>query len=98
MKKSRLLKAFAVTLCLVLAFAFLTVESYAKTTKGEVDASVKAAKGVLIMPNITKAAFILGAQYGTGALSGSRPGRQGRHAPDLQQSFRGMHGRPRIHC
>jgi lipid-binding SYLF domain-containing protein len=55
-------------------------------TKGEIDASVKAAmarftkdikggteylkaaKGVLVMPNITKAGFIVGGQYGQGAL------------------------------
>ena len=85
MKKSRLLKAFAVTLCLAITLTFLTVESYAKT-KAEVDDSVnaalerfkkevkgapeflEAAKGVLIMPNITKAGFVVGAQYGTGAL------------------------------
>jgi lipid-binding SYLF domain-containing protein len=29
---------------------------------------LKAAKGVLVMPNITKAAYILGGQYGQGAL------------------------------
>ena len=85
MKNNKLLKAFTVALCLVLALAFSSIESFA-TTKSEVDASVKAAldrfkkevkgapeylkaaKGVLIMPNITKAGFIVGAQYGTGAL------------------------------
>ena len=85
MKNNNLLKALTVVLFLVLALAFFTSESFA-TTKGEVDASVKAAldrfkkevkgapeflkaaKGVLVMPNITKAGFIVGAQYGTGAL------------------------------
>jgi lipid-binding SYLF domain-containing protein len=85
MKNNNLLKALTVVLCLVLALAFFTSQSFA-TTKGEVDASVKAAldrfqkevkgapeylkaaKGVLVMPNITKAGFIVGAQYGTGAL------------------------------
>jgi lipid-binding SYLF domain-containing protein len=55
-------------------------------TKGEIEASVKAAKarfvkqvkganeylkiakGVLVMPNVTKAGFVVGAQYGNGAL------------------------------
>jgi len=59
--------------------------SYAKT-KGEINASVKAAmnrfkkqvkggteylkgaKGVLVMPNITKAGFVVGGKYGEGAL------------------------------
>ena len=85
MKNNRLLKALTMVLCLVLALAFFTNESFA-ITKGEVDASVKAAlarfqkevkgapeylkaaKGVVVMPNITKAGFIVGAQYGTGAL------------------------------
>ena len=83
MKNNRLLKALTMVLCLVLALAFFTNESFA-ITKGEVDASVKAAlarfqkevkgapeylkaaKGVVVMPNITKAGFIVGAQYGTG--------------------------------
>jgi lipid-binding SYLF domain-containing protein len=29
---------------------------------------LKAAKGVLVMPNVTKAAFVVGGQYGQGAL------------------------------
>ncbi len=77
----RILTAF-----LVCAFVFSlhTTPSYAKT-KGEINASVKAAmarfenvkgstaflkgaKGVLVMPGITKAGFGIGGEYGQGAL------------------------------
>lgn len=85
MRNNKVVKVFSIALCLVLALACFSTDSFAKT-KGEVDASVKAAldrftkevkgapeylkaaKGVLIMPNITKAGFIVGAQYGMGAL------------------------------
>ncbi len=40
---------------------------FKKEVKGA-DEYLKAAKGVLVMPDITKAAFIVGGQYGTGAL------------------------------
>jgi len=43
------------------------LERFKKEVKGAPE-YLKAAKGVLIMPNITKAGFIVGAQYGTGAL------------------------------
>lgn len=40
---------------------------FKKKVKGA-DEYLRAAKGVLVMPNVTKAAFIVGGQYGTGAL------------------------------
>ncbi len=78
-------RILALVLCFTLVFALFATLSYAKT-KGEINASVKAAmdrfkkevkggteylkaaKGVLVMPNITKAGFIVGGQYGQGAL------------------------------
>jgi lipid-binding SYLF domain-containing protein len=47
------------------ANAALTI--FKKKVKGA-DEYLKIAKGVLVMPDITKAAFIIGGQYGTGAL------------------------------
>ncbi len=44
-----------------------TLSLFKKRVKGA-NAYMKAAKGVLVMPSITKAAFIVGGQYGTGAL------------------------------
>src|SRR5208282_1358720 len=74
------------TVFLVCAFVFSlhATPSYAKT-KGEINASVKAAmerfenvkgstaflkgaRGVLVMPGITKAGFVIGGKYGQGAL------------------------------
>lgn len=72
-------------LCFTFIFSMFATASYAKT-KGEIDASVRAAmarfrkkikggtaylkgaKGVLVMPEIVKAAFLLGGKYGQGAL------------------------------
>ena len=71
--------------CAVAIGIFLSITVQA-ATRGEIDASVKAAKdrfvkdvrgageylkiakGILVMPNITKAGFLVGGQYGTGAL------------------------------
>jgi lipid-binding SYLF domain-containing protein len=44
-----------------------TLDVFKKKVKGA-DEFLKIAKGVLVMPDITKAAFIVGGQYGTGAL------------------------------
>ncbi len=49
------------------ASANATMNLFKKDVKGA-DEYLKVAKGVLIMPDITKAAFIIGGQYGTGAL------------------------------
>ena len=72
-------------ICFTLVFGMMATVSYAKT-KGEINASVKAAmdrfkkdvkganeylkvaKGVLVVPNVTKAGFIVGGQYGQGSL------------------------------
>lgn len=85
MKIHNVCRGFTVILCFAIVFSLLTAESYAKT-KGEINASVKAAmdrfkkhvkggteylkgaKGVLVMPKITKAGFIIGGKYGQGAL------------------------------
>jgi lipid-binding SYLF domain-containing protein len=85
MKTRNVCKILALVLCFSLVFTLFATLSYAKT-KGEINASVKAAmsrfkkevkggteylkaaKGVLVMPNITKAGFIVGGQYGQGAL------------------------------
>jgi len=40
---------------------------FKKDIKGSTE-YMKAAKGVLVMPNVAKAAFIVGRQYGQGAL------------------------------
>jgi lipid-binding SYLF domain-containing protein len=49
------------------ASANAALNLFKKEVKGA-DEYLKAAKGVLVMPDITKAAFIIGGQYGTGAL------------------------------
>ena len=49
------------------ASANATMNRFKKDVKGA-DEYLKVAKGVLIMSDITKAAFIIGGQYGTGAL------------------------------
>lgn len=85
MKTSKVLRVFALVACLTFALSLLATVSYA-TTKGEINAGVKAAmdrfkkqvkgsteylkwaKGVLVMPNITKAGFVVAGQYGQGAL------------------------------
>lgn len=85
MKTSKVLRVFALALCFTFALSVVATVSYAKT-KGEINASVKAAmdrfkkqvkgsteylkaaKGVLVMPNITKAGFVIGGKYGQGAL------------------------------
>ena len=85
MKTRNIYKVLVLILCFTVAFSLFATLSYAKT-KGEINASVKAAmdrfkkqvkgsteylkvaKGVLVMPNITKAGFIVGGQYGQGAL------------------------------
>lgn len=43
------------------------MDRFKKQVKGGTE-YLKAAKGVLIMPNITKAGFVVGGQYGQGAL------------------------------
>lgn len=78
-------KMMAFVFCTITGLAFTGTDLMAKT-RGEIDASVKAAmhrfstdvkgsaeylkiaKGILVMPNITKAGFVVGAQYGEGAL------------------------------
>jgi len=85
MKKRDVCKILALVLCVTFVFSMYPIVSYAKT-KGEINASVKAAmgrfkkqvkgstayltgaKGVLVMPDITKAGFIVGGKYGQGAL------------------------------
>ncbi len=85
MKTRNIYKVLALVLCFTVAFSLFATLSYAKT-KGEINASVKAAmdrfkkqvkgsteylkvaKGVLVMPNITKAGFVVGGKYGQGAL------------------------------
>jgi lipid-binding SYLF domain-containing protein len=85
MKIRNVCRILALLLCFTFAFSLVAAVSYAKT-KGEIDASVKAAsnrfneqvkgssaylkgaKGVLIMPNITKAGFVVGGKYGQGVL------------------------------
>jgi lipid-binding SYLF domain-containing protein len=85
MKTRNICKVLALVLCFTVAFSLSATLSHAKT-KGEINASVKAAmdrfkkqvkgsteylkgaKGVLIMPNITKAGFVVGGKYGQGAL------------------------------
>jgi lipid-binding SYLF domain-containing protein len=85
MKARNICKVLALVLCFTVAFSLSATLSYAKT-KGEINASVKAAmdrfkkqvkgsteylkgaKGVLVMPNITKAGFVVGGKYGQGAL------------------------------
>jgi lipid-binding SYLF domain-containing protein len=47
--------------------ADVTMDLFKKKVKGATE-YLKAAKGVLVIPNITKAAFIVGGQYGQGAL------------------------------
>ena len=42
-------------------------DQFVKDVKGASE-YLKIAKGVLVMPNITKAGFVVGGQYGTGAL------------------------------
>ena len=85
MKMGNVCRILALLLCFTFAFSMVATVSYAKT-KGEINASVKAAlsrfekqvkgssaylkgaKGVLVMPNITKAGFVVGGKYGQGAL------------------------------
>jgi lipid-binding SYLF domain-containing protein len=43
------------------------MDRFKKQVKGSTE-YLKAAKGVLVMPNITKAGFVIGGQYGQGAL------------------------------
>ena len=85
MKTRNVFRFFVLVLCFTFALSLVATVSYAKT-KGEINASVKAAmnrfkkqvkggteylkgaKGVLVMPNITKAGFVVGGKYGEGAL------------------------------
>ena len=85
MKTRNVCRILALILSFSLVFTLFATLSYA-ATKGEINASVKAAmsrfkkevkggteylkaaKGVLVLPNITKAGFIVGGQYGQGAL------------------------------
>ncbi len=85
MKMNGRFNVLALCLCFTCMFTFFAGMSYAKT-KGEIDASVKAAmarfrkdikggtaylkgaKGVLVMPDVVKAAFVFGGKYGQGAL------------------------------
>jgi len=65
------------TLCATLSYAKTKAEinasvkasmdRFKKQVKGGTE-YLKAAKGVLVMPNITKAGFVVGGQYGQGAL------------------------------
>ena len=45
----------------------VAIERFYKQVKGAAE-YVKASKGMLVMPNVTKGAFILGGEYGEGAL------------------------------
>ena len=85
MKMGNVCRILVLLVCVTFAFSLVATVSYAKT-KGEINASVKAAlsrfqkqvkgssaylkgaKGVLVMPNITKAGFVVGGKYGQGAL------------------------------
>ena len=85
MSRSMYGRVFAMVLCFTFAFSLFAGASFAKT-KGEINASVKAAmsrfkkeikggteylkgaKGVLVMPGVTKAGFVIGGKYGQGAL------------------------------
>ena len=85
MKTHKVVRVLALVACFTFALSLVAAVSYAKT-KGEINASVKAAmnrfkkqvkgsneylkvaKGVLVMPNITKAGFVVGGQYGQGAM------------------------------
>lgn len=84
-RMSSLFRTLVLVFCFTIAFTLTASVSDAKS-RGEIDASVKAAmdrfkkqvkgstaylkgaKGVLVMPNITKAGFVLGGKYGQGAL------------------------------
>lgn len=84
--KSRLIKAFALTVCIIVVSGFLLGNaSHAKTAK-EIDVSVdtsldrfrkevkgaeeflKSAKGVLVLPGVIKGGFVIGGEYGEGAM------------------------------
>jgi lipid-binding SYLF domain-containing protein len=85
MKRANVCRILALLICFTFTFTLVATVSYAKT-RGEINASVKAAlnrfekqvkgssaylkgaKGVLVMPNITKAGFVVGGKYGQGAL------------------------------
>jgi len=85
MKTHKVCRVFLLVVCFTFAWSLVAPVSYAKT-KGEINASVKAAmnrfkkqvkggteylkgaKGVLVLPNITKAGFVVGGKYGQGAL------------------------------
>jgi len=85
MKMRDVVKVFTLVFCFTFLFSAVVGVSEAKT-KGEINASVKAAmdrfkkkvkgspeylkgaKGVLVMPNITKAGFVVGGKYGQGGL------------------------------
>jgi len=85
MKMRYYYKVLTLAFCFMFVFSLLATVSHAKT-KGEINASVKAAmarfkkdikggteylkgaKGVLVMPGITKAGFVVGGKYGQGAL------------------------------
>jgi lipid-binding SYLF domain-containing protein len=59
--------SYAKTAAEINASADAAMSRFKKDVKGA-EAYLKIAKGVLIMPNITKAGFIVGGQYGQGAL------------------------------
>ena len=83
--KTAYARIMTVLLCTLAAGVLFSPTTQA-ATKGEINASVtaaknrftkdvkgageylKIAKGILVMPNITKAGFLVGGQYGTGAL------------------------------
>ncbi len=85
MKIRDVCRILALVVCFTFVFSLFAGLSYAKT-KGEINASVKAAmdrfkrdvkgsseflkaaKGILVIPNVTKAGFIVAGQYGQGAL------------------------------
>ena len=73
------------------ASANATMNLFKKEVKGG-DEYLKVAKGVLVMPGITKAAFIIGGQYGTGAL---RVRRQDCQLLQFGDRFAGLSGRCR---
>jgi lipid-binding SYLF domain-containing protein len=59
--------SYAATKAEINASAKAAMDRFKKQVKGGTE-YLKAAKGVLVMPNITKAGFIVGGQYGQGAL------------------------------
>jgi len=55
----------------------VAIERFYKQVKGA-EKFVKASKGMLVMPNIVKGAFIVGGEYGEGALKNSGRAKAGK--------------------